>query len=198
MLRRLFTLAAAASLVLCAATCVLWGRSYYVNDVLYTITRDDRGGTETTRNLGTNRGGVFYFRVTTEYRSIAPTPRESGWHRSAATTYPDLKTTGLSPQVDRFGFGFATYSQQFPPPLVDPGGNVAIGARMFGWVSPLWAVAVAGSAMPAVWFTQWERRRERQRRAARGLCPSCGYDLRATPNRCPECGAVPPNPKRPV
>ncbi len=38
------------------------------------------------------------------------------------------------------------------------------------------------------WFWQWDQRRKRQRG---GRCTACGYDLRATPEQCPECGLVP-------
>ena len=35
------------------------------------------------------------------------------------------------------------------------------------------------------------RAMQSRKRAQLGLCPVCGYDLRATPQRCPECGKVP-------
>jgi hypothetical protein len=50
---------------------------------------------------------------------------------------------------------------------------------------PLWAPAIVFAILPIL---QKSRRRRRRQRRVRGLCARCGYDLRATPERCPECG----------
>jgi hypothetical protein len=50
---------------------------------------------------------------------------------------------------------------------------------------PMWAVVLTLSIEPLVTTLRWLKRNRRKRR---GQCIRCGYDLRATPTRCPECG----------
>jgi hypothetical protein len=56
---------------------------------------------------------------------------------------------------------------------------------------PLPAAAAASAVFPAGWLALALSRCRRTRcRLVQGLCPACGYDLRATPGRCPECGSA--------
>jgi hypothetical protein len=50
---------------------------------------------------------------------------------------------------------------------------------------PFWALLVFFLFAGTIPFVPWARRR---RRRIRGLCEKCGYDLRGSPERCPECG----------
>jgi hypothetical protein len=56
--------------------------------------------------------------------------------------------------------------------------------------APHWSVVAASGALPLLWLAAGARDRRRRLRGERNQCPSCGYDLRATPGRCPECGAT--------
>ncbi|HEX4796877.1 MAG TPA: hypothetical protein VH370_24005 [Humisphaera sp.] len=70
-----------------------------------------------------------------------------------------------------------------PPGLF---GNTQAGRMSVSF--PHWLAILVFGVAPAAHLFQLLKARKRRRR---GCCVSCGYDLRATPEQCPECGAVP-------
>ena len=179
MKRRLFNLAVGLSLVLCVATVAVWVRSYFATESFgwASLERNATTGDVVQRAYAImwGRGSIAFGYLRTKYDSgysgLAKVP--SGWEfRRYDPAPPSLAGTPLP--NDRLNVRFAGFQ------LRDTD---------FGWmlarqlVVPLWIFLFA-AIVPVL----WGRRRRRQRSGR--LCASCGYDLRATPDRCPECGAA--------
>jgi hypothetical protein len=55
---------------------------------------------------------------------------------------------------------------------------------------PAWPLALVLAVLPLWWVRVFWWYRRRERRSRKRQCVACGYDLRESPERCPECGRV--------
>ena len=175
MLRRLFTFASVVSLLIYLATAVLWVRSYWhVERFGFARMHGDAKRGVFSHSLGaTNaRGELHCYRIKLLYAVRG----EPHWSWVYAGFPPNRGQYSIIPIQATAG-------------PVGWGENIDKFEECYSLTVPHWLPFVVFGFLPAVWLSMISARRQRARtRAEKHCCVNCGYDLRGSPNRCPECG----------
>lgn len=209
--RWLLNFAATVSLGLCIATMLLWAatrasmmglRVYFGQTLVAIFVLDGRAGVAWTDVLylgGRSNSSQSWFAL------------HHDWHYWTHHDPAELHQM----QRPKYGFGGFGYGFAIDPSIFqtgDPRKDLALREAAAGkirssttrWAqlrlqipnpreprmlqAPLWFIAIILSLMPAKATIVLVRERKR---VLDRCCPTCEYDLRATPDRCPECGTIP-------
>lgn len=202
--RWLFNGIAALSLLLCAATATIWVRSYGQTDRIgwdswkairwpHGWAWADQCGSEDIRGLHlySERAGMrlswyHWFPWVRSLSALATDEREHprGYEltwRVFSFNAPDAVYGRIDHESPLHFWNQAGFSVVVRP---------ANGDDFDGWDLdfPHWVLILVTIFLPGFWLRGCFLRP----RITEGHCIECGYDLRATPDRCPECGTVPP------
>ncbi|HEY2589611.1 MAG TPA: hypothetical protein VGI81_27950 [Tepidisphaeraceae bacterium] len=200
MVRRVGTIASVVSLLLCGAAAALWTATQFWYFGLHY--RSGRWwGADVIASEGTVR--VIYdrftppvlppFRRMTRRGPLTPTPPTTDTPRL------DVKITsrvpirwiwrGQKPVIDLPCLALVP-EQQESSRYYD-GVGARAGSAQFYWLwVRLWPSTVLLAILSTFRAHAYVRRRRQMTRQRAGLCASCGYDLRASTGRCPECGTA--------
>ena len=203
------------SAVLCVAVAALWARSYWRTDIvkfgsarlfkaasggggvmLESLVQSKREGDWRTGTTPGGRTGIGIYTETRQHyfdaRRAVAGDRATRWEW-LAYPYTDRPTFEVRawvhvdhpilPQIVAVSFkAGGTYSN------VDYHAVETWYAGRAIWI-PYWLPTALTLMPPFLWLGSAGVRRRRERRRL-NLCERCGYDLRASPGRCPECGTV--------
>ncbi len=153
------------SLALCAAIFLMWIHSYRKCDLLI-----DQRGPQDRLEVVSEFGLLVMELENPQSGQIA-----AGW-----SYFP--KSLPRRWHHGRGLLGFAAYESasrhylRLPP------------TTLRGVVVPWWFIFALSSTPAALWLRSRRRARRIIARAARSRCIHCGYDIRFSPARCPECG----------
>jgi hypothetical protein len=195
------TLVALASVLLFLAVCTLWLRARSASDNLswtwYRQLPDDNGPRGTELNIDTDQRRLW---ITVMDGRTGPYNGQlvSGYHINADNNHGRPRLThdrqpydrtliamGYDPDAGSTGWGPVRwqYHTRSRPKDFDDHHSLRVGLSH-------WFLAVIFLLPTPLWLRRLRaNRRDRLRKL--GLCPTCHYDLRATPGRCPECGTDP-------
>jgi hypothetical protein len=182
MKRRLFTLAVEISLALFMLLVLIGVRSFIVADGWSWSDgkRVDTAGYQIAwRKVIVVQWGRIYFIADRSMGAAGPyskrlEPRLADLAVQLNASGPwEFQFLGFGHRVQ---MGYAFIANVIKPPPVD---------IMRVWVVPLWPMVMLTAILPAWWTVGYIRSR---RRNGEFCCAHCGYDLRASPDRCPECG----------
>jgi hypothetical protein len=177
------------SLALAVLATLAWIASYfYPSSAILVSARPDR-----TIFLASREGVITFW-----MQRITPSP-PAGCTVKLTSPYL-ISVTRVEPHG-----GNSMYSMTFNPYWARPDlswgrpqygrGTVYVAGSPYNFNTDVWELFASWRLMvavlliaPALRLAWWLIRR---RRIVAGRCAVCGYDLRATPDRCPECGALP-------
>jgi hypothetical protein len=178
--RSFFGGAAALSLVLCIATLTL----YPCTHDRYRVVRFSQTiGTEANPTSETIDVGLSPSSLDVIWMAIDHFPYtvelNAGWVMESQS--PE-KVDYRSVRHNHWGFGFFDRTSIWNRNPVYTRRTTAAGFSF-------WFLALVFAIVPTLWITARLRKRRQHRREMFGrFCSQCGYDLRSTPDRCPECG----------
>jgi hypothetical protein len=182
--RRVFTILSVLSLLLCLATVALWihsrSRNFYArfcaphqNQVIGWSIYSESEGSELMLEFFRERESTGWW----ERLSAFVLGEDEGWRMGTSAPNPYISAPWWH---DDHSF----FSRRGFQAAYDDGDGRWDSYRL---TVPHWFLALLLAILPAFHLRAILRSRKRRRL---GLCPVCGYDLRATPERCPECGTL--------